>query len=128
MKLGTLILNPETILSEEDANFIKMQTDPSIAAKLLNSSKSEIWTRAVQQASPSMLLSLLPTVNKCKKSAFIRRLKMMTNYNNLIEWVAGLSGSVLVNPPEHVWQKQSESQYSYADDDANEDDEDEFVD
>jgi hypothetical protein len=120
MKLGTLILNPETILSEEDANFIKMQTDPSIAAKLLNSSKSEIWTRAVQQASPAMLLLFLPTVNKCKKSVFIRRLKTLTNYESLIEWVAGISGSKLLNPPEHVWRKQSGSQYGYADDDDEE--------
>jgi hypothetical protein len=113
MKLGRIIPNPEIILSEEDANFIRMQTDPSIATKLLNSSKSEIWLKALPQAQPEVILSLLPTVSKAKKAAFTRRLKMMTHYDHLVEWLSNLN-TVL---PEHVWRKQSGSQYGYADDD-----------
>ena len=114
LKLANLIQNPELILNKEDANFIKMNTDPSIAPKLLTSKKQEVWSRALMIASPSIIFSTLPSVRQTQKKEFIRRLKMRTDYTKLIEWLVATNLQI----PNEVWLSKAKDQYGeYSEDD-----------
>lgn len=121
-RLAHLIPNPDFILNEEDANFIKMNTDPSIASRLLTSKKQEIWSKALMVADPATIVSVLPLVRKTQRKEFIRRLKMRTNYAQLIEWLASPN---MPKIPGEVWLSKAKSQYGeYSEDYAKSDDED----
>jgi hypothetical protein len=116
-KLGNLILDPTLILNEEDSNFIKMNNDPSIAHKLLLSSNQAVWRRALIAASPDTIFSVLSLVKKTQKKEFVGRLKMRTNYAQLIEWLAAPN---MPKIPDKVWLSKAKNQnmeYDKYDDD-----------
>jgi hypothetical protein len=113
-RLAHLLPDPDLILNEEDANFIKMNTDPSIASKLLTSKKQEVWSKALLVAKPSTIVSILPSVKRTQKREFIRRLKMRTDYAKLIEWLAATNLQI----PNEVWLSKAKGQYGeYAEED-----------
>lgn len=120
VKLGQIIEDPERILGEDDANFIKMKKDPSLASKLLQSSKQEIWRKALEIAEPAVVLSLLPSIGKTKRVNFIRALRLRTNYENLISWLS--SPSLIAKLPDNMWL--AKAKYTeYGSDDEDDDDE-----
>ena len=123
LKLGNLIPNPEIILGEDDSNFIKMKKDPAIAEKLLHSSKSEIWKKALELASPAVILTLLPTIKqKSKRNSFIARLKQRTNYGLLIGFLS--SNGIAI--PDDIWLAKAKNQSDeYDEDESNYESEDE---
>ena len=112
-KLGHLIPDPEVIIDEESACFIRMKKDPSVATKLLNSTKNEVWRKALEIAEPGVILSLLAVTGKTKRSAFIRRLKTRTCYENLVSW---LSAPGMPKIPDNVWSDRASCKDDYVDD------------
>jgi hypothetical protein len=125
-RLAHLIPDPCLILNEEDANFIKMNTDPSIASKLLTSNKQDVWSKSLLVADPATIVSILPLVKRTQKREFIRRLKMRTNYGKLIEWLASQD---MPKIPDEVWSSKAKSQYGeYTEDSVTPEDLEEDID
>lgn len=124
IKLGQIIEDPDRILGEDDANFIKMKKDPSLASKLLKSPKQEVWRKALEIADPIVVLALLPSVGKGKRSSFIRVLRSRTNYETLIGWLS--SPDLISKLPDNMWvAKAKYTEYGDDDDDEECDDEEE---
>jgi hypothetical protein len=118
-RLGHLIPNPKAILSDEMVDFIRLKTDPSVAEKLLNSNKKEIWARALTMASPAIIISLLPKVNKSKQTAFLNRLNVMVNFQNLLQWLSNTS--LVSEMPKNIWRSKAKIDYKYEEEDEDED-------
>jgi hypothetical protein len=110
-KLGHLIPNPQIILSEEMADFIRLKTDSSIAEKLLNSNKKDIWTKALSIAEPAVVMSLLPKFNKAKQEAVLNRLNLMINYQPLLQWLS--TTNLISEIPENVWRSKAKPKWEY---------------
>jgi hypothetical protein len=122
--IGNLIECPERILSEDEANFIKMKTDPSIAEKLLSSSNLEMWTKALNISSPVHILASIPKTKGEKRSCFIRKLASKTDFGSLFEWMADekQAGKPI---PDIVWRSRASNDYNdECDNDCDECDED----
>jgi hypothetical protein len=117
-KLGHLIPNPKAILSEEMVDFIRLKTDSSVAEKLLNSNKKEIWTRVLNLVPPAIIISMLPKVNKSKRTAFLNRLTTMVNHKKLLQWLS--TTTIISEIPENVWRSKAKPKWE-EDEDEDED-------
>lgn len=87
-RIARLIPNPEIVLRDDEANLIKLKTDPSLASVLLSNKKATVWKKALPLIDINTLLSLLPTLTGNKQSECLKTCISKVDASELLLWIS----------------------------------------